>query len=296
MGVGASPRCPNPHTLCAQPGAHYNRPVATSNPLRLMAVFAHPDDESLATGSLLARYAAEGVETYLVTATRGERGWAGPPADNPGLEALGQIREAELRAAARLLALHEMNLLDYVDGDLDRADPHEATGRIVAHLRRVQPQVVVTFGPEGAYGHPDHIAISQFTTAAIVCAADAAYQPELGPAHRVAKLYYLADTGDLFQLYAACIGPMHIEVDGVQRQAVGWEEWKITTRIDADAYWEVAWQAFLCHVTQWAGYRPLEPLLAEHHATIIGMRTFYRAFSLVNGGRRLETDLFDGLR
>jgi LmbE family N-acetylglucosaminyl deacetylase len=269
-------------------------------PLRLMAIFAHPDDESLATGSLLARYAAEGIETYLVTATRGQRGWTGPAEDNPGLEALGRIREAELHAAARLLGLHEVTLLDYVDGDLDQVDPVVATACLVEHLRRVQPQVVVTFGPDGAYGHPDHIAISQFTAAACVCAADPAYRPDLGPrngaAHRVSKLYYLADTKELFELYASCAGPMSMTVDGVQRMGIGWEDWMITTRIDADAYWETAWNAYLCHVTQWAGYRPLEPLLAEHHAAIIGVRSFYRAFSLVNGGRRLETDLFEGLR
>lgn len=265
-------------------------------PLRLMAVFAHPDDESLATGSLLARYAAEGVETYLITATRGERGWSGPPDENPGLEALGRMREAELRAAADVLALREVNFLDYLDGDLDAADPLEATAQIVAHLRRLQPQVVVTFGPDGAYGHPDHIAISQLAMAATVSAADSTYRPDLGPAHRVSKLYYLADTDQFFAIYASCVGPMSMTVDGVQRLAAGWEDWKVTTRIDADAYWETAWRAYLCHVTQWGGYRPLEPLLAEHHATIMGVRTFYRAFSLVNGGRALETDLFEGLR
>ncbi len=270
--------------------------MTTPTPLRLMVVFAHPDDESLATGSLLARYAAEGVETYLVTATRGERGWTGPAEDNPGLEALGRLRTAELLAAARLLALREVNFLDYIDGDLAAADPLEATARLVAHLRRVQPQVVVTFGPDGAYGHPDHIAISQLSGSAIVCAADPAYRPELGPAHRVSKLYYLAGTKELFALYASCAGPMSITVDGLQRMGIGWEDWMITTRIDADAYWEIAWQAFLCHVTQWAGYRPLEPLLAEYHAPLIGVRTFYRVFSLVNGGRGLETDLFEGLR
>src|SRR5688500_19217858 len=109
-------------------------------PLRLMAVFAHPDDESLATGSLLARYAAEGVETYLVTATRGERGWAGPPEDDPGPAALGGLREAELMAAADILGLREVTFLGYNDGDLDAADHQEATARIVAHLRRVPPQ------------------------------------------------------------------------------------------------------------------------------------------------------------
>lgn len=133
--------------------------------LSLMCVLAHPDDESLGTGGILARYAAEGIETYLVTATRGERGWQGNPADDLGLHELGRIREGELRCAAENLGVREVSFLDYVDGDLDQADPAEATGRIVAQLRRVRPHVVITFGPDGAYGHPDHIAICQFTTA-----------------------------------------------------------------------------------------------------------------------------------
>src|SRR5262245_48764454 len=127
--------------------------------LRLMAVLAHPDDESLGFGGTLARYAAEGVETYLVTATRGEHGWFGDPAEYPGPEALGRIREAELQAAANVLKLCEIRFLDYIDGDLDKADPREAVAKIVGHLRRVRPDVVLTFDPNGAYGHPDHIAI-----------------------------------------------------------------------------------------------------------------------------------------
>ena len=94
--------------------------------LRLLCVLAHPDDESLGTGGILAKYSAEGVETYLLTATRGERGWPGKPEENPGLTALGRIREAELQAAAAILGLHEVTFLDYLDGDVDQADPAEA--------------------------------------------------------------------------------------------------------------------------------------------------------------------------
>ena len=89
--------------------------------LKLMCILAHPDDESLGTGGILAKYAAEGVETYLVTATRGERGWMGDEKDDPGLEALGRLRTGELQAAAQVLGLREVNFLDYIDGDLDRA-------------------------------------------------------------------------------------------------------------------------------------------------------------------------------
>ena len=146
---------------------------------------AHPDDESLGVGATLARYRAEGVEIHLVTATRGERGWFGAPDENPGLEELGRIREAELRAAAGVLGLKSLAFLDYIDGDLDRADATEAAARIAHHVRRVKPHVVITFGPDGAYGHPDHIAISQFTLAGIVQAASARFvDPEGFPAAR----------------------------------------------------------------------------------------------------------------
>jgi LmbE family N-acetylglucosaminyl deacetylase len=127
---------------------------------RLLCVFAHPDDETLGAGSTLATYAAADVEIYLVTATRGERGWQGDPSANPGLQALGEIRTAELLAAAQVLGIRDVQFLNYLDGDLDQADPVEAIGRIASHIRRIQPQVVITFGPEGSYGHPDHIAIS----------------------------------------------------------------------------------------------------------------------------------------
>src|SRR5439155_10452466 len=156
-----------------------------STRLRLMAVLAHPDDESLGLGGTLVKYATEGVETFLVTATRGEGGrYRGhrSGAEHPGPEALGRIREVELRAAAIELGVRELSLLDYRDQELDRADPHAAVAHIARHLRRVRPQVVVTFAPDGAYGHPDHVAICQFTTAATVAAADPRFALDGGEA------------------------------------------------------------------------------------------------------------------
>src|SRR5690242_15593916 len=175
--------------------------------LKLMAVLAHPDDECLGNGGILAKYAAEGIETYLVTATRGERGWFGSERDNPGLEALGRIRETELHAAAEVLGIRHVDFLDYIDGDLDAVNPSEAVAKIAGHLRRVKPQVVVTFGQYGGYGHPDHIAISQFTTAAIVRAADPNWTDHSGLApHCVSKLYYMAETEQLFAVYQSVFG------------------------------------------------------------------------------------------
>jgi len=268
----------------------------TSSPLKLMCILAHPDDESMGTGGILARYAAEGVETHLVTATRGERGWQGPPEQNPGPGALGRLREGELRAAARVLGLRTLEFLDYIDGELDRADPVEATAKLVAHVRRVRPQVVVTFGPEGAYGHPDHIAMSQLTAAAILAAADPDFASDHRmPAHRVAKLYFLALTRPLVAAFLSVVGDMVIAVDGVQRCPVPWEDWAITTRVDAEAYWQIAWQAVACHRSQLAGL-DIRRILDDVHRRLWGQPTFYRALSLVNGGRQIEHDLFEGLR
>ena len=106
--------------------------------LRLLAVFPHPDDESLGLGGTLAKYSAEGVETYLVCATRGERGWNGPEEQNPGFEALGRIREAELRCALSQLGLYEVSFLDYIDGEVDQAYPAEIIAKIAAHIRRIR--------------------------------------------------------------------------------------------------------------------------------------------------------------
>src|SRR6185436_15688698 len=105
--------------------------------MRLMCVLAHPDDESLGMGGTLAKYAKEGVETYLVTATRGERGRFGDAVVRPPLEVVGKVREAELRAAGRELGIREIHFLDYIDGDLDRADPKEAQTKIVQFIRRI---------------------------------------------------------------------------------------------------------------------------------------------------------------
>ncbi len=207
--------------------------------LKLMAILAHPDDESLGAGGVLAKYAAEGIETFLVTATRGERGWFGDEREYPGLEALGQMREAELHAAAKVLSIRSVDFLGYLDGELDQANPAEVVAKIVGHLRHVKPDVVVTFGPDGSYGHPDHIAISQFTTAAIVEAAS----PD--------SLY---------------------------------------------SYWRTVWKAVRCHQTQLPAYHLLEGLPEEQHKALWGCQTFYRTFSLVNGGRTVEHDLFEGLR
>ncbi len=113
-----------------------------------MCVAAHPDDESLGFGGTLARAAADGVEVSLVVVTRGERGRHGDGSEpHPGQEALGRIREAEVRAACDVLGVRHIRILDYLDGDLDRVGPAEASARIALMVRELRPQVVVTFDP-----------------------------------------------------------------------------------------------------------------------------------------------------
>ena len=268
---------------------------------RLLAVLAHPDDESLGVGGTLAKYAAEGVEVSLVTATRGEGGrYMGHPRDDerhPGADALGRIREGELRNAAAALGVTDVSLLDYRDQHLDRADAREAVGRIVHQMRRIRPDVVITFGPDGAYGHPDHIAISQFTTAAVMGSGDPAFAPDDGlAAHAVSKLYYIAWPESTWSAYRAAVRALTVNVDGTVRQATAWPDWAITTEIDATGVWETVWRAVSCHASQLAAYERLRDLAPAHHEALWGRQSFYRALSIVNGGREKETDLFEGIR
>ncbi len=269
---------------------------------KLLAILAHPDDESLGFGGTLAKYAAEGVETYLVTATRGESGRFGPSGERGDPGEVGRVREAELRAAAAVLGIREVSVLGYADGAVDKVQAGTAIRAIVSHIRRIRPQVIVTFGPDGGYGHPDHIAISQFTTAATVCAADCGYRIDDGlqtdslPPHRAEKVHYLAWRNSKWEAYQAAFRKLTSTVDGVQRQATPWPDWAVTTEIDTSAFWPVVWKAVCCHHTQMSIYERLEDLSEEQQTELWGSQEFYRVYSSVNGGRELETDLFEGLR
>jgi len=268
----------------------------TTHSLRLLCILAHPDDESLGVGGILAKYAAEGVETYLVTATRGEQGWFGPPEENPGPTELGKIREGELKEAAKVLGLREVNLLDYHDGELDKAEQGPFVQQLVGHIRRIRPHVVVTFDQNGVYGHPDHIAATRAGTAAILAAADTGFdeRAELAP-HAVSKLYYFAWTDEVRQAYEAAFGELVMHINGVERRAVPWPHWAISTWIDTSAHWETVWEAIKCHCSQLPGYQKLLDLPEEYHRVLWGRGTFHRALSLVPTTDP-EDDMFAGIR
>ncbi len=160
--------------------------------------------------------------------------------------------------------------------------------------------MVLTFAPDGAYGHPDHIAISQFAMSAVVAAADrtqaAAEAARAFEPHLVSKLYYVAWPQATWAAYQQAFRTLVSVVDGVERRAVPWPDWAITTVIDTRAWVPTAWRAVSCHESQMAAYARLAGLPPERHEAIWGWQSFYRVFSLVNGGRARETDLFEGLR
>jgi LmbE family N-acetylglucosaminyl deacetylase len=155
----------------------------------LLAVFAHPDDESYLCGGTLAHYAAAGLRVSLVCATLGE---AGDIAD-PALAArttLPTVRNGELRAAAGLLGLADVQLLGYPDGTLAAVPFPEGAERVALCLQTIQPDVVISFGPEGVYGHPDHVAVHRWTKEAMtIYCGDGADSRQRPPFPR---LYYVA--------------------------------------------------------------------------------------------------------
>ncbi|MCC6191581.1 MAG: PIG-L family deacetylase [Anaerolineales bacterium] len=177
----------------------------------LIFVGAHPDDESFGIGGTLARYAQAGVRTYYACATRGEVGEASPE-HLAGHQSPGDMRWAELMCAAQVLGLADVLYLGYRDsgmpgspdnhapGALAAAPLDEVTGRVVAVLRRLQPQVVITFDPIGGYRHPDHIAMYQAATRAFHAAGDASQYPQAGPVYQPQKLYYSVFTRTLLKL------------------------------------------------------------------------------------------------
>ena len=132
----------------------------------LLLVLAHPDDESMGTGGLILRHTRNGIATSLICATYGEAGWMGRP---PGAkeEDLREIRAKELEEAAAALALSAVELWDYPDGGVARSDQQEITQRIWEQISKQRPRAVVGWGPDGGYGHPDHVAMGACTDAAV---------------------------------------------------------------------------------------------------------------------------------
>ena len=155
---------------------------------------------------------------------------------------------------------------------------------------------MLTFAADGAYGHPDHIAVSQLATAATVAAANPDFGSGAGAPHAVSKLYYLAWNEGAWAAYQSVFKKLVFTVDGIERQAMPWPDWALTTVVDTRAWWPAVCRAVGCHESQIGVYASLRNLAPSQCEAFWGSQTFYRVFSLVNGGSRLESDLFEGLR
>ena len=167
--------------------------ITAERRLRILGVFAHPDDESFCAGGTLAKYAASGAEIMVVSATRGDAGQI-RDARAATRRTLGSVRERELELACERLGIQHAVCLDYGDGTLKDVEPDILTRDVARIVRQFKPDGVITFGPDGGYGHPDHIAIGAATTAACARAGDIAAFPEqthagLSP-HTPAALYH----------------------------------------------------------------------------------------------------------
>jgi LmbE family N-acetylglucosaminyl deacetylase len=175
--------------------------------------------------------------------------------------------------------------------------PQTRCGEDRAANPRVRPHVVVTFDHNGLYGHPDHIAICQHATAAVAAAGDPSFSDQDGrAAHHVSKLYYMAWTKEDVGLYQSAFGELTMHVNGQRRGSAPWQEWAITTRVDASGHWRQVWEAIKRHRSQLPGYQKLVALPEEAHKRLWGSPRYYRVFSRVNVPQVEEDDLFEGLR
>src|SRR6187455_2126117 len=133
---------------------------------RVIGIFAHPDDEVFCAGGTFRRWSDEGTHVTIVSATRGEAGQI-RDAEVATRRNLGAVRERELRAACEAIGASDVRLLDHADGHVSEADPDCLTEELASIIEEVDADTVVTFGEDGAYGHPDHIAIGEATRRAI---------------------------------------------------------------------------------------------------------------------------------
>ena len=246
-----------------------------------------------------------GHPVAVVSATRGE---AGKIAD-PRLateENLGKVREGELRSACAAVGVDDVTFLDYLDGHLHEADPKEAVQRIVAQLCRFRPDVVVTFAPNGGYGHLDHMAIHRFTLEAIRAAADESAGDVRGGAspHRVAKVYYMAmPRSRLMKMREEALQRGQDFVPGgdagtIPLEEMGTPDELITTRVTlTDEEFDAKMRAMAAHATQMPTDSPWAAASRKQLRSYMGVEPFELAMPANQPAQAnsLESDVFAGL-
>ncbi|MDP9497798.1 MAG: N-acetyl-1-D-myo-inositol-2-amino-2-deoxy-alpha-D-glucopyranoside deacetylase [Actinomycetota bacterium] len=292
------------------------------HPRRLLLVHAHPDDETIGTGATMAKYAAENCLVTLVTCTLGEEGEVLVPelahlaADRE--DGLGRHRIGELAAAMEALRVRDSRFLGgpgrWRDSGMAgtptnerpdcfwRADLDEAVRELVAVVREVRPQVVVTYDENGGYGHPDHVQAHRMTVAAFDAAADPAYAPELGEPWQASKLYWSAVPRSVLQAGIDLLKQSgETDFFGVERAEdlpFGVPDEVVTTEVDASEHLEAKVAAMRAHRTQIAVDGPFFAL-----SNNVGQRAFGIEHYVLARGERgpgdgplgREDDLFAGL-
>lgn len=302
----------------------------------LLLVHAHPDDECFATGGLIARSIAEGRRVDLVVCTGGEEGEIHDPSLDPeeARPRMREIRAAELECSTAALGSHgpgtlHVHRLGYRDsGMMDteankrpesfwQADLDEATGRLVAVMRAVQPAVMVTYDANGNYGHPDHINAHRIAVAAMQACADPSRHPDAGRAYAVAKFYEIAFNRDRWtsvmdemkergiklpwdfdaEADADAEAPAKPEGEPAEEEAFGVPEAEITTLVDVAAWSAAKRAAMECHRTQRQDFGWLLELPDDLASRILTPESFVLTrwpYQGIAPGLR-ESSLFDGL-
>jgi N-acetylglucosamine malate deacetylase 2 len=238
------------------------------NNLSLLAIFAHPDDETFRPGGTLALLARHGVRVEVLTITRGEAGSCGePPLCTPG--ELPIVRERELRCACAALGIQPPRLLDYADGHLQECDTETMVSHVLSAVNEIEPQVLLSFGPDGLSGHPDHIAVGQWTVETFQRV------DEIAALYTVAVPHSLAQKLDMPQIHS------------VPDEA-------IALSVDVSSVWETKLAAMRCHATQLSS-SPMMSVPEERQRLFFGREYFVRAVSRAPGMDFLADALKDKL-
>lgn len=240
----------------------------------ILAIFAHPDDESLSCGGLLAACAERGARVSLLCMTRGEAGPSAPAAGH-GPETLASRRTDEIRAAAGILGIHEVFVLDHQDGMLPWTDAARLEGDIRAAIDRLRPDVVVTFGADGLYWHPDHIAVHERTTAVVETlrtAAPSLYCVTMPPG----SMRAVFDRAEAHARRQGAPGPRQI-LGITEPDAFGAYAAPPTLVVDVDEYAALKLMALRCHASQLAD--DALAWLTDADAGLIGTEHFHRVGS-----------------
>jgi LmbE family N-acetylglucosaminyl deacetylase len=282
-----------------------------SRSLKLLAVLAHPDDESFGMGGTLALYARRGDHVYLVCATRGEAGTVDDEHMH-SFKSIAELRESELRCAAQHLGLQGVYFLGYRDSGMpgspdnrhsDAQVAHsvdEVAGRIVQHIRELKPDVVVTFDPIGGYRHPDHIHVQQATTLAFNRANDETFHPESGAPFKPRALYYHVFPHQFLRLMTRLMPLVGADPrrwgrnKDIDLKALTEFDFPTHVRINIRPVAKIKSEAGACHASQ-GGLQMRRGLMGIVTRYMGNHENFMRAYPPVNGRHRIHADLFEGI-